>query len=63
MYQGNRLQAAVNDGLELRAHVAKEFETEMKEANRGAVSAKGFALEAQRIAVGRSPPSGIARAS
>lgn len=50
MYQGNRLQPAVNDGLELRAHVAKEFETEMKEANRGAVSAKGFAIEAQRIA-------------
>ena len=50
MYEGHRLQAAVNDGLELRAHVAKEFETEMKEANRGAVSAKGFAIEAQRIA-------------
>jgi len=50
MYQGHRLQGAVNDGLELRAHVAKEFETEMNQANRGAVSAKGFALEAQRIA-------------
>jgi uncharacterized protein (DUF1501 family) len=50
MYQGNRLQAAVNDGLELRAHVAKEFETEMNQANRGAVNAQGFALEAQRIA-------------
>ena len=50
MYQGNRLQGAVNDGLELRAHVAKEFADEMNQANRGAVSAKGFALEAQRIA-------------
>ena len=50
MYQGNRLQGAVNDGLELRAHVAKEFETEMNQANRGAVSAKGFSIEAQRIA-------------
>ncbi|MBS0584149.1 MAG: DUF1501 domain-containing protein [Proteobacteria bacterium] len=50
MYQGHRLQGAVNDGLELRAHVAKEFETEMNQANRGAVSARGFAVEAQRIA-------------
>jgi uncharacterized protein (DUF1501 family) len=50
MYQGNPLQAAVNDGLQLRAHVAKEFETEMNQANRGAVNAQGFALEAQRIA-------------
>ena len=50
MYAGHRLQGAVNDGLELRAHVAKEFETEMNQANRGAVSAKGFAIEAQRIA-------------
>ncbi len=50
MYQGNSLQAAVNDGLQLRAHVAKEFESEMNQANRGAVNAQGFALEAQRIA-------------
>ena len=50
MYQGNPLQPAVNDGLQLRAHVAKEFETEMNQANRGAVTAQGFALEAQRIA-------------
>jgi uncharacterized protein (DUF1501 family) len=50
MYQGNPLQGAVNDGLELRAHVAKEFADEMNQANRGAINAKGFALEAQRIA-------------
>jgi uncharacterized protein (DUF1501 family) len=50
MYAGNHLQTAVADGLELRQHVAKEFEQEMMQANRGAVSAKGFAVEAQRIA-------------
>jgi uncharacterized protein (DUF1501 family) len=50
MYAGNHLQTAVSDGLELRQHVAKEFEQEMQQANRGAVSAKGFAVEAQRIA-------------
>ena len=50
MYEGNHLQPAVSDGLELRQHVAKEFEQEMQQANRGAVSAKGFAIEAQRIA-------------
>ena len=50
MYDGNHLQTAVNDGLELRQHVAAEFEQEMQQANRGAVSAKGFAVEAQRIA-------------
>ncbi|HEY8012047.1 MAG TPA: DUF1501 domain-containing protein [Rudaea sp.] len=50
MYAGNHLQTAVADGLELRQHVAKEFEDEMMQANRGAVSAKGFAVEATRIA-------------
>ena len=50
MYAGNPHQAAVNDGLELRAHVAKEFADEMNQANRGAISARGFAIEAQRIA-------------
>jgi uncharacterized protein (DUF1501 family) len=50
MYAGNRLQTAVADGLELRQHVAREFEDEMMQANRGAVSARGFAVEAQRIA-------------
>jgi uncharacterized protein (DUF1501 family) len=50
MYAQHHLQGAVADGLELRAHVAKEFESEMNAANRGAVSARGFAVEAQRIA-------------
>jgi uncharacterized protein (DUF1501 family) len=50
MYQGSHLQPAINDGLELRQQLSKEFEQEMQEANRGAVSAKGFAVEAQRMA-------------
>jgi uncharacterized protein (DUF1501 family) len=50
MYQGNRLQAAVTDGLELRQQVAQEFDDEMQKANRGAVNARGFAVEAERIA-------------
>ena len=49
MYAGNHLQSAVNDGLQLREHVAKEFEDEMNVANRGAINARGFAVEAQRI--------------
>jgi uncharacterized protein (DUF1501 family) len=50
MYAGHRLQTTVSEGLELRQHVAEEFADEMQKANRGAISAKGFALEAQRIA-------------
>jgi uncharacterized protein (DUF1501 family) len=49
MYAGHHLQPAVSDGLQLRQHVAKEFEDEMNAANRGAVNARGFAIEAQRI--------------
>ena len=49
MYAGNHLQSAVSDGLQLREHVAKEFEDEMNAANRGAINARGFAIEAQRI--------------
>ena len=49
MYEGHHLQGAVNDGLQLRQHVAKEFEQEMNAANRGAINARGFAIEAQRI--------------
>ncbi len=49
MYAGHHLQPAVSDGLQLRQHVAKEFEDEMNAANRGAINARGFAVEAQRI--------------
>jgi uncharacterized protein (DUF1501 family) len=50
MYAGHRLHDAVSDGLELRQEVARKFEDEMQQANRGAINAKGFALEAHRIA-------------
>lgn len=50
MYAGTHLQAAVSDGLELRQEVGHAMEQEMKEANRDAVTPKGFELEAQRVA-------------
>jgi uncharacterized protein (DUF1501 family) len=49
MYDGHHLEPAVSDGLELRATVAREMETEMQDANRGAVTTKGFELEAERV--------------
>ena len=50
MYQGSRFEAPVREGLDLRQEVAKEFDQEMQMANRGAISAKGFELEARRMA-------------
>jgi uncharacterized protein (DUF1501 family) len=50
MYAGHPLQAAVADGLELRATVASAMADEMQAANRAAVAPKGFELEAERMA-------------
>jgi uncharacterized protein (DUF1501 family) len=50
MYAGSPLQAAVRDGLELRQEVALAMEQEMTDANRAAITPKGFELEAQRVA-------------
>jgi uncharacterized protein (DUF1501 family) len=50
MYAGSRLQGAVSSGLELRQEVGQAMEQEMKEANRDAITPKGFELEAQRVA-------------
>lgn len=50
MYARNRLEVSVREGLNLRQEVAREFDQEMQMANRGAISAKGFELEARRIA-------------
>jgi len=47
MYQGTRFEAAIAEGFELRQAVAQE----MQAANRQALSAKGFELEARRMAV------------
>jgi uncharacterized protein (DUF1501 family) len=49
MYAGHHLQIAVRDGLELRQEVAQEMADEMTAANRGAINAKGFELEAERM--------------
>ena len=50
MYQGHPLEAPAREGLNLRQEIAREFDQEMQMANRGAISAKGFELEARRIA-------------
>jgi uncharacterized protein (DUF1501 family) len=49
MYAGHHLEAAVSSGLELRHEVAQEMADEMTAANRNAINAKGFELEAERM--------------
>ena len=49
MYAGHHLEAAVRNGLELRHEVAQEMAEEMTAANRNAINAKGFELEAERM--------------
>lgn len=50
MYRGSGLQAQVDEGFATRDDVMREMAGEMEAANRNAVSAKGFGLEARRIA-------------
>jgi len=50
MYAGTRLHGAVKGGFEVREEVSREMVGEMEAASRGAIAAKGFALEARRIA-------------
>ena len=50
MYDGTALAQQVRDGFVVREEVMKEMIGEMEGANRNAVSAKGFELEARRIA-------------
>ena len=50
MYKGTPLQQPVSAGFAVRADVSRELTGEMLAANRNAISTKGFALEAQRIA-------------
>lgn len=50
MYAGHHLQQEVADGLELRQEVGHVMEDEMKQANRDAITPKGFELEARRVA-------------
>jgi uncharacterized protein (DUF1501 family) len=50
MYKNTSLAAQVSDGFGVRAQVMREMATEMEAASRSAVTAKGFELEARRIA-------------
>ncbi len=49
MYQGHPLATAVGQGFSVRDDVYRSVSQEMTEANRGAVSPKGFELSARRI--------------
>ena len=50
MYDGHPLEENVREGLDLRQEVGREIDQEMQAANRGAISPKGFELEARRMA-------------
>ena len=50
MYQGTELSGAVRQGFAVRDEVARNMAAEMDAASRNAVSARGFELEARRIA-------------
>src|SRR6201985_3855544 len=49
MYAGHHLAQEVEDGLELRREVSQVMEDEMKQANKDAITPKGFELEARRV--------------
>lgn len=49
LYAHHPLHAQVREGLDLRQQVSLAMAEEMQQANRDAISAKGFELEAQRI--------------
>jgi uncharacterized protein (DUF1501 family) len=50
MYQGTSLAQQVSEGFTIRDEVMRELTAEMDGASRNAISAKGFELEARRIA-------------
>ncbi|MBI3346346.1 MAG: DUF1501 domain-containing protein [Burkholderiales bacterium] len=50
MYAHTRLAGTVSGGFEVRDEISREMAGEMEAASRGAIAAKGFALEARRIA-------------
>jgi uncharacterized protein (DUF1501 family) len=50
MYGGTPMAAQVTEGFAVRDEVMREMGSEMEAANRGAINAKGFELEARRIA-------------
>jgi uncharacterized protein (DUF1501 family) len=50
MYAGTTLERGVDEGLDTQRQVFQEMAAEMQQSGRDAVSAKGFELEATRIA-------------
>ena len=50
MYSGTPLGAQVSEGFAVRESVMRDMASEMEAANRNAVTARGFELQAQRIA-------------
>lgn len=50
MYDGSAWAAQVREGFAVRDDVAKDMAAEMEAAGRNAITAKGFGLEARRIA-------------
>lgn len=50
MYRGTRLEATVNEGFTVRDDVMRDMAGEMEMASRNAITARGFELEARRIA-------------
>ncbi len=50
MYRDTPLKSQVDQGFSVRDEVLRELGAEMNKANRNAISAKGFELEAQRMA-------------
>lgn len=50
MYAGTRLAGTVSGGFEVRDEISREMAGEMEAASRNAIAAKGFALEARRVA-------------
>ncbi|MDZ7890912.1 MAG: DUF1501 domain-containing protein [Rhodoferax sp.] len=50
MYQGTALEGTVQSGFAVRDQVMREMSAEMDAASRGAITAKGFELDARRIA-------------
>lgn len=50
MYKGTTLEKVVSEGFTVRDEIMKELAAEMDSASRSAISARGFELEARRIA-------------
>jgi uncharacterized protein (DUF1501 family) len=50
MYAGTRMAGTVSGGFEVRDEISREMAGEMEAASRNAIAAKGFALEARRVA-------------